>query len=303
MRGRHVVVVVVLLLAAGSATWSGGGGLAAPDDPPPVDSQPAEVEPEAEPEAEPEPQPGETIELATGPYDCADRGTAVQLTPPPPPPAPDWRAGWVPGCTPGALIRGVDTGGRQMISFTFDDGPWPYNTDAVMDIFEARGLTATFFMIGINLRTYPDIGRQVVERGFAVGSHSITHRYTGVTLANEVGPMNSLIASILGVCTPYYRSPGLTQASCIQSALASAGQCNLFTTVDLGDWRSPRRSAAQLCGTFAATLHPGEIVLLHEGGSHAPTIAALPCMLDVALARGYEIVPLAQLLNSGTPYC
>jgi chitin deacetylase len=238
--------------------------------------------------------------LATGRFAPAVRGTAVQVTPTlPPPSVPDWATGTVPGCAPGSLIRSVDTGGRRMISFTFDDGPWPTNTRRIMDAFATRGLTATFFMIGQNLLEYPEIGRSVVERGFAVGNHSVSHRYRPSTIASEIGPMNELIWNVLGVRTPYFRSPGLTQGSVIQSTLAATGQCNLFTSVVLGDHLQPRRSASQLCSSFAASLRPGQIVLLHDGGSHAPTVAAVPCMLDVALSRGYEVVSLAELLAAG----
>lgn len=243
---------------------------------------------------------GPGIGTAGGRYVPAVRGSAVQLTPTlPPPSVPDWATGSVPGCAPGSLIRSVDTGGRRLVSFTFDDGPWPRNTAAIMDAFSARGLTATFFMIGEHLRAYPEIGRSVVQRGFAVGNHSMSHRYSASRIASEIGPMNALIEQVLGVRTPYFRSPGLTQGSVIQATLAATGQCNLFTSVVLGDHLEPRRSASQLCSSFAANLKPGQIVLLHDGGSHAPTVAAVPCMLDVALSRGYEVVSLAELLAAG----
>lgn len=243
-----------------------------------------------------------SLDEGSGPYAPAVRGTAVQVTPTEPPPSiPDWATGSVPGCTPGGLIRRVDTGGRRMITFTFDDGPWPRNTTGIMDAFSARGLTATFFMIGQNLRAYPEIARALVARGFAVGNHSLTHRYSATTIASEIGPMNTLIEQVLGVRTPYFRSPGLTEGTVIQSTLASTGQCNLFTSAVLGDHLTPRRSAGQLCGSFSAQLRPGLIVLLHDGGSHVPTVAAVPCMLDVAATRGYEVVSLAELLGAGRP--
>jgi peptidoglycan/xylan/chitin deacetylase (PgdA/CDA1 family) len=78
--------------------------------------------------------------------------------------------------------------------------------------------------------------------------------------------------------------------------------CNLSTDEVLGDHLEPRKSAAALCASFAYNLKPGMIVLLHDGGTHAPTAQAVPCMLDTALARGYRVVSLAELLNSGTPY-
>ena len=223
----------------------------------------------------------------------AIRGIRAQLGPVPP--APEI-------CRPGALIRGVDVGDQKLIAFSFDDGPWPVNTQAVMAIFEARHLTTTFFMIGNNVRNYPEIARDVVARGFEIGNHSQTHVYSPATIAAEIPIANETIRRATGVTPKLFRSPGLTEGSNIQSALAAQGMCNIFTTTDLGDWKSPRASSSTLCSRFLSGLHSGEIVLLHDGGSHSSTVNALTCMLDIAGQRGYTVVPVGTLLESGYPY-
>lgn len=238
---------------------------------------------------------------------AATRGSAIQQTPTLPEPpawanAGLWQTGSVPGCVAGQYMRGVDTGGQKLVTFTFDDGPDPHNTKPIMDAFAQRGATATFFLIGRNLIAYPAVGRSIVERGFAVGNHSVTHQYRPSVIGAEVAPMNDIINDVLGIRTPYFRAPGLNVGPTIDAALTTAGMCNFSTDLDLHDYDSPRRSAATLCGSFSRGLHPGTIVLLHDGGSHSPTVAAVPCMLDIALARGYQIVSLQQMLVSGTPY-
>jgi len=247
----------------------------------------------------------DTASTAANATAAATRGTAVQQTPVPTQPPwtdPAWQSGAVPGCVPGQYIRGVNTNGQKLITFTFDDGPDPHYTKPIMDAFSQRGLTATFFMIGINLRAYPSLGRSVVDRGFAVGNHSLTHHYTWGAVSGEVTPMNDVIVDVLGVRTPYFRAPGLGDGPPIDAALVRAGMCNFSTDVVLGDHLMPRKSASALCASFAYNLKPGMIVLLHDGGTHAPTAQAVPCMLDTALTRGYRVVSLAELLNSGTPY-
>lgn len=241
----------------------------------------------------PPPLPGPVRPAAS-----AVRGPGRQVTPVP---APLWTTGSARGCVPGRLIRSVDTRGAPLIAFTFDDGPDPVYTEMVANEFERRGLSATFFVVGTMLRAYPEVGRSLVDRGFIIANHSMTHCYTGAVMASEVEPMNALIASVLGVRTPFFRSPGLTASTQVDAALAASGQCNIWTDRDLRDWTMPRRSSAQLCSAFASTLHPGEIVLLHVGPGHAPTAGAVGCMLDVAQARGYRVVGLDELLVSGTP--
>ena len=103
------------------------------------------------------------------------------------------------------------------------------------------------------------------------------------------------------VWTTYFRSPGLTPSSDIDQAVFRAVQCNISTDVNLGDWVSPRASASTLCSRFKNALHPGMIVLLHDGGSHQPTVDAVPCMLEHVRATGYTVVSLADLLARGTP--
>ena len=198
-------------------------------------------------------------------------------------------------CASGAPIRSVATS-QRVVAFTFDDGPWPTNTADVMNRFDQYGWTATFFMIGVNVRSYPDIARSVASRGFGIGAHSMTHTYGVSTIAREVEPTAALIQSTTGVRTSWFRSPGLTQSSTIDQAIFAAGMCNISTGSDLGDWVSPRASASTLCSRYRSALRPGAIILLHEGGSHRPTIDALDCMLSYTRQQGYEVVDLGALL-------
>ena len=217
----------------------------------------------------------------------------VQLLPIPPRPTL---------CAPGSLVRGVDVGSQKVMAFSFDDGPWPSNTQNIMSTFESHGLHATFFMIGNNVRNYPDIARDVVARGFEVANHSMTHQYSPSIIASEIGPTNDLIGRITGVKPELFRSPGLTEGRVIQDTLRSVGMCNVFDSIDLRDWVTPRRTSSELCSSFKATMHPGEIVLLHDGGSHRQTVDTVPCMLDAAIARGYQVVTVGELLLMGYPY-
>ena len=198
-------------------------------------------------------------------------------------------------CSSGAPIRSVATG-QKVVAFTFDDGPWPVNTAATMTAFERYGWRASFFMIGVNVRSYPDITRSVVERGHGIAAHSMTHSYGVSTIAREVAATGAIIQSTTGVRTTFFRSPGLTLSSTIDRAIYDAGMCNISTASDLGDWRSPRVSASTLCARYKNALRPGAIILLHDGGSHRPTIDALPCMLEYTRQQGYAAVDLGALL-------
>jgi peptidoglycan/xylan/chitin deacetylase (PgdA/CDA1 family) len=228
---------------------------------------------------------------------AAVRGASVgPIGPTTPPP---WISGPCP-CAPGELVVDVETD-QRVVAFTFDDGPWPRHTVGIMDAFRSRGLegAATFFWIANNVLQVGDVARQVVDRGYPVANHSVTHCYTPSRLAAEIQPAQDIISSVCGYRPQLFRSPGLTRGDVIQYRLAELGMANIFTDVDLGDWRDPRVSASVLVERFARTLHPGMIVLLHDGGTHAPTVAAVPGMLDICRCRGYEVVWLDTLLRMG----
>lgn len=198
-------------------------------------------------------------------------------------------------CASGAPIRSVATS-QRVVAFTFDDGPWPANTASVMSSFERYGWRATFFMIGVNVQSYPDIARSVVSRGHGIAAHSMTHSYGVSTIAREAATSQALIQSVTGVRTSWFRSPGLTISSTIDQAVYAAGMCNISTGYDLGDWRSPRVSASTLCSRYRYALKPGAIILLHDGGSHKPTIDSLECMLSYTRQQGYQVVDLGDML-------
>lgn len=64
---------------------------------------------------------------------------------------------------------------ERAVYLTFDDGPIPEVTPWVLDVLDRYGVKATFFVVGDNVRKYPDIFREVVRRGHSVGNHTYHH--------------------------------------------------------------------------------------------------------------------------------
>lgn len=80
---------------------------------------------------------------------------------------------WLRRLYPGALWRMNPE--EKAVYLTFDDGPIPIVTPWVLGILDRYGVKATFFMVGDNVRKYPDVFRQVVERGHRIGNHTFNH--------------------------------------------------------------------------------------------------------------------------------
>lgn len=202
-------------------------------------------------------------------------------------------------CSAGSLpITGVATS-EKVITFTFDDGP-SSNDERVMKIFEDRGLTATFFLIGVNVRKPGGdaMVRSMVARGFEVGLHGVTHHYDAPRNLAELEPGIEQLQAVTGVRPRFYRAPGLNWSKRVLDALGPLGLCPISQLLFVDDHLMPRKDAATLCAAFHRRLAPGRIVILHpEGATHLATLRALPCMVDDALRRGYRIVGLREFLD------
>lgn len=221
----------------------------------------------------------------------AARGARSQVGPIEPPPST---------CVPGSFVRRVETGGKKLVALTFDDGPWPTNTEKVMNAIEAYGGKATFFMIANNALKYPTIGRSVADRGHEVGNHSVSHQYIVRVLIDELVPADNILQSVTGVRPRVYRSPGLTASQLLQQALADyGGRCNIWANILSGDAAMPRPSSETICARFRSGLKPGSIILLHDGGSHTTTVNAVPCMAAYAVSQGYQMVTVSELMGQG----
>ena len=127
----------------------------------------------------------------------------------------------------------------------------------------------------------------------------MNHYRDGYRISTEIATANAQIGAVVGVLPRLFRSPGLVKSSLIQNELARLGMCNFFGNILPGDTNLPVLSATALCNTFKAQLRPGAIVMLHDGGNHPQTVAAMTCMADHAVRNGYRMVTLSDLMGQG----
>jgi peptidoglycan-N-acetylglucosamine deacetylase len=224
---------------------------------------------------------------------AAERGKQFQVMPPPLPPAPTWR--------PGQFVTHVDVVGRRM-ALTFDDGPSPYNTPSVLATLAQFGVKATFFLVGVNVQSFPALARRIVDEGHELGNHSVYHSpYQSVPLASQIGQNQSIIRSATGVTPVVHRAPGLTRGGAILSACSSLGLYEAHTHMSTFDYLSPRRSASQLINEFVRYHRNGALPIYHDGGGPRPTPAAIPAIISYGLSVGYTFVTATELVGGGRP--
>lgn len=96
---------------------------------------------------------------------------------------------------------------------TFDDGPSEENTAAILDILKERGVQATFFVVGENVRKHPEIAKRIVEEGHTIGIHCNHHDYDGLYVSvdsflEDFQEAYNAVYEVTGVEVQFYRFPG-----------------------------------------------------------------------------------------------
>lgn len=195
-----------------------------------------------------------------------------------------------------------DTGTRRLngregrtVALTFDDGPHPEQTPQVLRILRQYDITATFCLVGEMARLYPKLVREIADEGHRLCDHTITHdtslpdRDPDVIEEEITGTLEAIEDAVPGVDVPFFRSPGGNFAANVNEIAAEHDQLPLGWSVDPGDWRKP--GARAIHDYVAENIHPGAIVLLHDGGGdRAGTVMALPAIIETLRAGGYEFV-------------
>lgn len=198
---------------------------------------------------------------------------------------------------------------RPELALTFDDGPDPRFTPAVLDLLEARGQTATFFVIGDRARAHPDLLAEIARRGHALGNHSLSHAYTTNllaprVLAEELRQTSALLEAASGSPTRWFRAP----VGLLSPRLARAAR---LAELELVGWTASARDGVATRKVEDAVrrltphLVPGAILTLHDGalGTRDQTIVfeVLERVLDAMAERGLCSVTLDRLLSPTAP--
>jgi peptidoglycan-N-acetylglucosamine deacetylase len=174
-------------------------------------------------------------------------------------------------------------------ALTFDDGPHPAGTPAVLEVLAAAGAKATFFLVGEQVRANPASAREIVTQGHAIGLHCDRHRNLlrlgPGQVRRDIERAQATIAETTGVMPQLYRPPyGILNSAALRIARQQGWRTLLWSHWGR-DWEAcaTPESIAALAST---DLRPGAVVLLHDAddygadGSWRNTVAALPRILE-----------------------
>lgn len=186
---------------------------------------------------------------------------------------------------------------EKKIALTFDDGPHEM-TLAVLELLKKYNAKATFFCIGKNIETHPEILKKVIAEGHTVGNHTYSHSpffdfYGKNKVIAEINKADDLIVSILGKKPAFFRPPyGVTNPS-IRKALAVTNHKTIGWNIRSLDGILKKEKF--LLDRIVKRIKPGGIVLLHD--TSVQTVNVLEQLLSFLQTNNYVVVPLGELLN------
>jgi peptidoglycan/xylan/chitin deacetylase (PgdA/CDA1 family) len=184
------------------------------------------------------------------------------------------------------------------VVLTFDDGPWPGNTPAVLKALADECLKATFFEIGKHATWHPEITKQVIDAGMTVGTHTWSHKDLArnpyakdINLAEqeiEMGISAVHMAAAGGPVAPFFRFPDLQHPSQLLEYLAQRNIGIFSTDIDSRDFKihKPEQVIKSVMGQLEK--RGKGIILMHDFQHN--TAETLPQLLQQLKAGGYKVV-------------
>lgn len=191
------------------------------------------------------------------------------------------------------------------VVLTFDDGPWPGTTDAVLAALRAECVKASFFMLGRNAAAHPALARKVKAEGHTVAHHTYSHPLLShMSLPRAEAEIDRGFAAVDQAVygsgsrvprTPLFRFPGFASNSALLALMAKRRIAVFGADLWASDW-NPMSPQHQRSLVLQRLIHAGGgIVLFHD--THAQTARMLPDFLRDLKRHGYRVVHVVPIAH------
>ncbi|CAG8618267.1 6612_t:CDS:2 [Scutellospora calospora] len=201
-----------------------------------------------------------------------------------------------------------------VVALTFDDGPGPY-TNILLDYLSKKKIKATFFVVGITIKEYPDVLKRIFRDGHQIGLHTNTHPHLNELSyeqqKDEIIQVNNTIYEVVGVVPNYMRPPfGECNEHCGE-LMKSLGLTVTQWNLDSGDWRyellTSEEQRYRILNNILSKLLPSNskidsfITLQHD--TYRYSVEIVPKIVEEFEKKGYAFKTVAECLgNKVLPY-
>ncbi len=202
-----------------------------------------------------------------------------------------------------SIVYSSNVNAGKQIALTFDDGPHPRITPQILEILDEYGIKATFFVIGVNSKNYPNQLKQIVDGGHEIGNHTYSHKIlksmSKEEIEKEILDTETQVEKITNITPNLLRPPcGIYDETLIEIAQEKDLKVVLWT-VDSHDWS--HRTVANIVQNVTKNASNGDILLFHDyvsGEYNTPN--ALRKIIPLLIKQGYEFVTVSELLQSAS---
>lgn len=183
---------------------------------------------------------------------------------------------------------------RKIAYLTFDDGPNKHTSD-LLDVLSKNDVKATFFMLGDNMKQYPDMVKKIYEEGHYPGTHSMNHDYSSLyksgssaNFIKQFSDASSIVEEYTGfrptlIRAPYGSAPQIKED--FRTDIAAAGFKLWDWTIDTMDWNYANNPDAILAQVKKQLTGDVEVILMHD---RKQTVEMLQPVIDYIRSQGYE---------------
>jgi peptidoglycan/xylan/chitin deacetylase (PgdA/CDA1 family) len=204
----------------------------------------------------------------------------------------------------GRIIPRIETS-EKVIALTFDDGPTPAYTQGVLDVLRKKDVTATFFLMGVDVDAHPDETRAIIAAGHEIGNHTYTH--PDMTFASEDQAADEITRTDDAIRRAGYtgdihvRPPFGKKLIGLPLHLAKHDRPTITWDVEPESYGDIATDPAKIAAHVLEKTHPGSIIILHVMyDSREASRQALPAIIDGLKERGYRFATVSELLTLDT---
>lgn len=192
-------------------------------------------------------------------------------------------------------IYSVSTAEKK-VAISFDCAWGVEYTDKLLETMQKHGVRCTFFAVEFWVEKYPEYAKKIIEAGHELGTHSKTHPYmsklTKAQIKEELTSSSAVIERVTGVKPTLFRPPYGDYNNTLVETAQELGLYTVQWDVDSLDWKN--LSAQEIALRIINGAKEGSIILCHNNGLH--TAEALPMIFSTLQNRGYEFVPIGELI-------
>ena len=185
---------------------------------------------------------------------------------------------------------------EKKVAISFDCAWGVDYTDTLLDVMEQNDVRCTFFAVEFWVKKYPEYAKKIVEKGHELGTHSRTHPYMSklskAEIIDELTTSSQAIESLTGQKVTLFRPPYGDYNNLLIDTCNEMGLYPIQWDVDSLDWKN--LSATEIAMRIINGAKNGSIILCHNNGLH--TAEALPLIFSTLKNRGYEFVPIGELI-------